>query len=595
MEHRKIPKDPSVARVFTIGTGPSEQYNALVPSDPLKDWEDWYLWCPLPMGSYYAADLLKMMLVVMDTDLCVLVNQKVNKMPQYNSGIYWIMDLTKRDWRDGLPGIMNRARSEIEEVLKKERFPADEKVRIQEEVEDGFQDWMRERSQKGLYTGPGNSSASDSESSAPPLPRRSSNRPSRAIPIIDPRTVQKDSSKDGESSESAKDSKPVAESSKAASSKADGSSATKGPDKKTEKGSSASQPKAAQGVPPRRPSKAIPIVNPADVPDKAPQASAHTAVTSTPRHALPPRPPPPIRDAYSGNPHGAARVGVAPVPPNAVHIPPVTITPPPGPGTARRFPIGPPAVNMGPQRGLHPPPAPGIPPGGFPYGASSPFNRAMPRTANPYPNPPIVTPGGPVPTPHGNSHLRQMRPPVHGPPYGPQRTPFPCLSPRTHSIAPRVNHMPLRSRGYVPSPLGHGAHRVTTPQGRGVDRAIPEGTPTGPRSNIPSRAPGTTASRTETPTPQTEEGDKTDPQETPTGSRDQSHDNTPPPDAPTGPRNPDAPIIYPVVQNCGCNTASLGDYIDASQAKADAKKAHKCQKKAEKKDDKNPGSSKEDE
>ncbi|KAI9035935.1 uncharacterized protein KD926_002600 [Aspergillus affinis] len=261
MERARLPKDETVARVFKIdpeNPRPSEQYNGLVLSDPAADWEEWYFWCPLPEGEYYAKPLLEMMLIMMGTDLCYIMNQKLDENPEFDSGIYWITDIVEKDRVDGPPGIFTKIRNEIETVLKENRFPENEKRRISLEERYG--------SKPGGSPSPfssGNSTPAGSRKPSPPQQTQQGSWcprwPSKAIPIVDPNTVGKDTPKGTQSSE-------------------------------TQTPSSVSTP--------RRPSKAVPIVNPTSAPAKAsadvpppapakelPNAPAPTA-GSTPMHPL---------------------------------------------------------------------------------------------------------------------------------------------------------------------------------------------------------------------------------------------------------------------------------------------------------------------
>ncbi|KAH8424961.1 uncharacterized protein LDX57_002707 [Aspergillus melleus] len=280
MEQAKIPKDDTVARVFKIVPGCySEQYNGLVPSNLDADWDAWYFWCPLPEGEYYAKELLNMMLIMMDTDECYVMNARMDKNPDFNSGIYWITDVVEEEW-DGPLGVMKQVRKEIKTVLKENRFPEDEKRRINPEAYDA--------ANKARSTSPnnsGNATPADRKPSPPQqtshqapqkVPQRSSqqalrrpSRPSKAIPIVNPNTVCKGPGGDREKVDS---------------------SSPKDVTKDTPQSTGTQTPSSTA---PRRPSKTVPVANPTSAP-----AEPSTSVPP-PAPAMVPAPAPASQTYYA--------------------------------------------------------------------------------------------------------------------------------------------------------------------------------------------------------------------------------------------------------------------------------------------------------
>lgn len=456
MEQRNVPKDPKIARVFTIDTGPSEQYNALVPSHFDEKWDAWYFWIPMPMGTYYASDLLKMMLVIMETDLCVLLNHKPDDLPKYNTGVYWIIDLVEKDFEDGSAGIIEKVRGEIETVLSTERFPEDEKRRLRDEVEEGFQEWMRERKESGVYSGRQSPAtpdvAPDPTPASTPAPRpapKNPTRPSKAVPIVDPKTRGKE--KDNGAS----------------SSKSDTTTTAKKPLKVPPSGTVKSEAGPSKRTPtdkPRGPSRAVPIVNAKDAPAQASSLqstgqvmsfanNAAQAVASSafqgPVSMAPHAPLESSQGHYSTGPgvdsvaHPAAArhlahghhpgAHIVPQPgalhgthpathPGAQHGAHPGVHPRPNPHGALYVPLH--AQSMRPQAGIPLPPRPSVPPGGFQYGPARLNNLA----ARPHPGF-AASYGGAPPAPVHGQGFTSVSDPFPGTTMGATRGPYQYVPP----------------------------------------------------------------------------------------------------------------------------------------------------------------------
>ncbi|KAK1147805.1 hypothetical protein N8T08_000318 [Aspergillus melleus] len=396
MELAKIPKDDTAARVFKIVPGCySEQYNGLVPSNIDADWDAWYFWCPLPEGEYYAKELLNMMLIMMDTDECYVMNARMDKNPNFNSGIYWITDIVEEEW-DGPLGVMKQVRKEIKTVLKENRFPEDEKRRINPKEYDA--------ANKAPSTSPnnsGNATPADRKPSPQQTPQqapkkapqqssqqalRRPSRPSKAIPIVNPNTVGKSPASDREKGDS---------------------SSPKDLTKDTPQRTSTQTPPSSA---PRRSSKKVPAVNPTSAPIKP--------STSVPRPvpAMVSAPAPASQACYAPAPI-AAPVSVHPV---ARPIPAFTATP----------------MHAHPMASVPPHPYPSMPthgpvyfpcppyPGGS-YGPQyNPLPYGDPRAYNMPPT--VVDPrAAQVPQPHGfvQPHRTIYNTPPPNAPRGPRNTP----------------------------------------------------------------------------------------------------------------------------------------------------------------------------